>query len=123
MQIAEPTPPTTPTIVPRTLNLFIVEEDCAPPKENEGIMFVRKGQIYDVMDSNSDWWLARLVRDLEPHSQHFCEQGWVPGSFLDRYQGHLAPDEETAGTVCVCAMTALNFTWCYLGANHLYVSV
>jgi hypothetical protein len=76
------------------LNLFIVAEDCAPPKENEGIMFVRKGQIYDVMDSNSDWWLARLVRDIQPNSEHFCEQGWVPGSFLDRYGGHLSPEEE-----------------------------
>lgn len=95
LSVAESTP-ATPPLSQRTLNLYIVAEDCAPPKENEGIMFVHKGQLYDVLDCSSDWWLARLVRDQEPGSTHFCEQGWVPGSFLDRYQGRLAQEEEMA---------------------------
>ena len=68
-------------------------------------MYVHKGQIFDVMDSSSDWWLARLVRDVEPGSgRSFCEQGWVPGSFLDRYEGQLGKEEEAAiqAGLCVC---------------------
>ncbi len=45
------------------------------------------GQIFDVIDGSSDWWLARLVRDVEP--SRLCKQGWVPGSFLDKYEGKL----------------------------------
>ena len=71
-------------------------EDCAPPKDDEGIMYILKGQIFDVMDSSSDWWLARLVRDITPKSLKFYEQGWVPGSFLDRFDGHLGREEEAA---------------------------
>ena len=95
IQVAEPTP-ATPTIAPRTLNLYMVAEDCAPPKEGEGIMFIHKGQIYDVLDSSSDWWLARLVRDVIPAQGVFCEQGWVPGSFLDRYEWQLGKEEEAS---------------------------
>ena len=57
-------------------------------------MYIYKGQIYDIIDSSSDWWLARLVRDVMPNKHSFCEQGWVPGSFLDRYEGHLGKTEE-----------------------------
>ena len=34
-----------------------------------------------------------------------CEQGWVPGSFLDKFDGKLSAEEEAAilaGTVHVC---------------------
>lgn len=78
----------------RMLNLYIVAEDCAPPKDDEGIIYVHKGQIFDVMDSTSDWWLARLVRDVLPNSPKFCEQGWIPGSFLDKFEGILGREEE-----------------------------
>ena len=69
-------------------------EDCAPPKDNEGILFVHKGQIYDVVESKSDWWWARLVRDLTA-SAELCQQGWVPGSFLEKYGGSLTTDEQS----------------------------
>ncbi len=78
----------------RKLNLYIVAEDCAPPKDNEGIIYIHKGQVFDVLDSSSDWWLARLVRDVIPKSPQICEQGWVPGSFLDKYEGGLTKEEE-----------------------------
>ena len=61
--VAEPTPSTPPTQT-RPFNLYVVAEDCAPPKDNEGIMYIRRGQIYDVLDCTSDWWLARLIRDV-----------------------------------------------------------
>lgn len=59
-------------------------------------MYIHKGQVFDVMDSSSDWWLARLVRDVPPHTRGFCEQGWVPGSFLEPYEGVLGAEEEAA---------------------------
>ena len=73
----------------------MVAEDCAPPKDNEGIMYVRKGQIYDIIEKKSDWWWARLVRDLPKGSEGICQQGWVPGSFLEKYGGTLSADEKT----------------------------
>ena len=73
----------------------MVAEDCAPPKDNEGIVYVRKGQIYDILENKSDWWWARLVRDLTKESEHICQQGWVPGSFLEKYGGSLTTDEQT----------------------------
>ena len=36
------------TYKPRPLNLYVVAEDCAPSKENEGILFIRKGQVCSV---------------------------------------------------------------------------
>jgi len=78
----------------RPFNLYIVAEDCAPPKDNEGIMYVHRGQIFDVLDSSSDWWLARLIRDVTSGSELIAEQGWVPGSFLDRFTGSLSSEEE-----------------------------
>ena len=92
-QIAEPTPHQ-PLIQSRSFNLYVVAEDCAPPKDNEGILFVHKGQIYDVIESKSDWWWARLVRDLTA-SAELCQQGWVPGSFLEKYRGSLTADEQS----------------------------
>ncbi len=91
---AEPTPSTPPTQA-HTFNLYIVAEDCAPPKDNEGIMYARRGQIYDVLDSGSDWWLARLIKDVDGGRGMVCEQGWVPGSFLDKYEGTLTTEEQT----------------------------
>ena len=82
----------------RSYNLYVVAEDCAPPKDNEGIMYVRKGQIYDIIDHKSDWWWARLVRDLTSESELVCEQGWVPGSFMEKYKGSLLTDEQNAIT-------------------------
>lgn len=79
----------------RSYNLYVVAEDCAPPKDNEGILFVHKGQIYDVIENKSDWWWARLVRDLTEMSENICQQGWVPGSFLEKYEGSLTADEQT----------------------------
>ena len=79
----------------RSYNLYVVAEDCAPPKDNEGILFVHKGQIYDVIENKSDWWWARLVRDLTTLSENICQQGWVPGSFLEKYEGSLTADEQT----------------------------
>ena len=80
----------------RSFNLYVVAEDCAPPKDNEGIMFVYKGQIYDVIDNKSDWWWARLVRDLTASSENICRQGWVPGSFMEKYKGTLTADEQAS---------------------------
>ena len=60
-------------------------------------MSIHKGQIFDVIDSSCDWWLAGLVRDVKLESgRSFCEQGWVPGSFLDGYEGQLGKEEEAA---------------------------
>ena len=95
-KIGESTPTTPSVASTRTLNLYVVAEDCAPPKDDEGIMYIHKGQIFDVLDNHSDWWLARLVRDVEPYEGKFCQQGWVPGSFLDRYEGQLEREEEAA---------------------------
>ena len=93
-QIAEPTAHL-PVTQSRSYNLYVVAEDCAPPKDNEGIMYVHKGQIYDVIDNKSDWWWARLVRDLTSDGDSVCQQGWVPGSFLEKYSGSLTADEQT----------------------------
>ena len=95
LQVGEPTPQT-PPLRTRSFNLYQVAEDCAPPKEDEGILYIHKGQIYDVIESASDWWLARLVRDVVPGSDKFCQQGWIPGSFMDKYEGSLSPEEESS---------------------------
>ena len=58
-------------------------------------MYIRKGQIYDIIENKSDWWWARLVRDLTKQSEHICQQGWVPGSFLEKYEGSLTANEQT----------------------------
>ena len=86
-------PPLTPVWSPLQLNLYIVVEDCAPGKENEGILYIHKGQIFDILDDTTDWWLARLVRDTIPKSPKFCEQGWIPASFLDKFEGQLGNEE------------------------------
>ena len=95
--VGEPTP-AMPSLKSRALNLYIVAEDCAPPKENEGILFVHKGQVYDIIDSASDWWFARLVRDITPSpgGTRIAQQGWVPGSFLDKFEGELSTEQESA---------------------------
>jgi hypothetical protein len=87
--------PHTPLTETRSYNFYMVAEDCAPPKDNERIMYVRKGQIYDIIENKSDWWWARLVRDLTKGSKDICRQGWVPGSFLEKYGGSLTADERT----------------------------
>ena len=87
--------PHTPETQTHSYNLYMVVEDYAPPKDNEGIMYVRKGQIYDIIERKSDWWWARLVRDLPKGSEGICQQGWVPGSFLEKYGGTLSADEKT----------------------------
>lgn len=98
VQVGESTP-VTPPMQPRPFNLYVVAEDCAPPKDNEGIMYIKQGQVFDVIDDSSDWWLARLIRDTSPSSNRICQQGWVPGTFLDRFEGQLsAKEEETALT-------------------------
>jgi len=93
----EPTP-STPSLKSRPFNLYIVAEDCAPPKDNEGILFIHKGQVYDVIDGASDWWLARLVRDVpsSPGDTQLGQKGWVSGSFLDKFDGELSMEEEAA---------------------------
>ena len=58
-------------------------------------MYIRKGQIYDIIENKSDWWWARLVRDLTRQSDRICQQGWVPGSFLEKFEGSLTADEQT----------------------------
>lgn len=93
--VAEPTPSTPPTQT-RPFNLYIVAEDCAPPKDNEGILYIHRGQIYDILESSSDWWLARLIKGIDKEEEKLCEQGWVPGSFLDKYEGKLSVEEEAA---------------------------
>ena len=93
-QVGEVTPHT-PLTQTRSYNLYVVAEDCAPPKDNERIMYIRKGQIYDIIENKSDWWWARLVRDLTRQSDRICQQGWVPGSFLEKFEGSLTADEQT----------------------------
>ena len=83
---------------PLQLNLYRVVADCAPPKDNEGILYINKGQLYDILDPTSEWWLARLVRDNVPNSPRFCEQGWIPKSFVEKYNGVLDEEELTLVT-------------------------
>ncbi len=48
------------------------------------------------MDETSEWWFARLVRDVTPDSERVGSQGWVPSSFLDKFQGSLSLEDEAA---------------------------
>ncbi len=48
------------------------------------------------MDETSEWWFARLVRDVTPDSERVGTQGWVPSSFLDKFQGSLSLEDEEA---------------------------
>ena len=57
-------------------------------------MYIKRGQVFDVLDDSSDWWLARLIRDAPPSKDRLCQQGWVPGSFLDKYEKQLTTKEE-----------------------------
>ena len=98
--MAEATSTTPTTAQPHPLHLYEVAEDCAPPKDNEGILYVHRGEIYDVSDTSSDWWFGRLVRDVGSGGEggvgRVGRQGWVPGSFLDLFRGSLTAAEETA---------------------------
>ena len=51
--------------------------------------------MYDVADKSSDWWFARLARDTKADGA-VGRQGWVPGSFLDKFTSELSPEEEAA---------------------------
>ncbi|CAI8043349.1 Kalirin [Geodia barretti] len=86
----------TSTLKSRPLNLYVVAEDCAPSKDDEGILFIRKGQVYDITSKSSDWWFARLARDTKPDGAALGKQGWVPSSFLEKFTKSLSPDEEAA---------------------------
>ena len=59
-------------------------------------MYIKRGQVFDVLDNSSDWWLARLVRDTSQSKDKLGQQGWVPGSFLDKYKKQLTAGEEEA---------------------------
>ena len=47
------------------------------------------------MDKSSDWWFACLARDTRADGA-VGRQGWVPGSFLDKFTMELSFEEETA---------------------------
>ena len=52
--------------------------------------------MYDVTNKSSDWWSARLARDVRGEGGVVGKQGWVPSSFLDKFSSSLSPDEEAA---------------------------
>ena len=47
------------------------------------------------MNKSSDWWFARLARDIKVDGG-VGRQGWVPSSFLEKFSKSLSPDEEAA---------------------------
>ena len=47
------------------------------------------------MDKSSDWWFARLARDTRADGT-VGRQGWVPGSFLEKFTMELSYEEEVA---------------------------
>jgi len=73
---------------PSNEELYIVTEDCAPSTEGEGILYMKCGQVYEVISKISDWWKARLVVDMA-NPDLVGQEGWVAPSFLNRYTGNL----------------------------------
>ena len=53
-------------------------------------------QVYDIINKSSGWWLARLVRDMRGGKAAIGQQGWVPGTFLDKFSQSLSHEEEAA---------------------------
>jgi len=73
---------------PSKEELYIVTEDCAPSIEGEGILYMKCGQVYEVISKVSDWWKARLVVDMA-NPDLVGQEGWVAPSFLNHYTGNL----------------------------------
>lgn len=46
-------------------------------------------QVYDVTNDNGEWWMARLIRDVDGGDSSKGQEGWVPRSFMDPFQGEL----------------------------------
>ena len=46
VQVGEPTPPTPTLKSARPHNLYQVAEDCAAPKDDEGILYIHKGEVH-----------------------------------------------------------------------------
>lgn len=79
---------------PRIPNLYIAGDDCAPPTSGQRILYIKKGQIYDILDHSGNWWLGRLIRDITGSDVSRGTEGWVPRTFMDSFQGQLSYEEE-----------------------------
>ena len=49
--------------------------------------------MYDILDNSGEWWRARLIRDIDGGDSPRGMEGWVPGTFMDPFQGQLDVDE------------------------------
>eukprot|EP00731_Ephydatia_muelleri_P019891 Em0012g716a len=75
-------------------DLYMVEEDCAPAKEDEGILYLYKGQVYKILNRSShQWWYGRLVRDVVPSRGVPGQAGWIAESFVGKFVGELTQEE------------------------------
>lgn len=85
-----------PTFRTQQPDLYVVEEDCAPAKEDEGILYLHKGQVYKISNRSShQWWYGHLIRDTMPSKGMPGQAGWIAQSFVGKFTGELN-SEETA---------------------------
>ena len=73
--------------------VFVVNSLCLMP------------QVYHIMNKSSDWWCARLARDVTADGA-VGKQGWVPSSFLEKFTKSLSADEEAAYWMCTYSTIA-----------------
>uniref|UniRef100_A0A1X7TP97 Uncharacterized protein n=1 Tax=Amphimedon queenslandica TaxID=400682 RepID=A0A1X7TP97_AMPQE len=68
-------------------NLYVAEEDCPAPIQGQYIFNLKKGQVYDVINSMGDWWLARILKSDSIGEYAPGTEGWVPRTFMAPYCG------------------------------------
>jgi kalirin len=77
------------------INAFVVSEDYTPTAEGQKILHIKKGQVYNVMNSNGNWWWGRLIRRLSfGDIATTGAEGWIPHNFLDQFTGQLTSEEQ-----------------------------
>ena len=101
-------------------DLYLVEEDCAPAKEDEGILYLYKGQVYKILNrSTHQWWYGRLVRDVVPSRGVPGQAGWIAESFVGKFVGELTQEEvavaRALNTRTYCARFCLQSATEYCG--------
>ncbi len=46
------------------------------------------------MSQTGDWWLGKLIRDINGGTTARGIEGWIPSTFMDVFQGQLSYEEE-----------------------------
>ena len=74
-------------------------------------------QIYDILNDKGQWWMARLIRDIPDGDGNLGAEGWVPGTFMDRYYGELEYSDMMFARRKISAEQGGGVTWVWSGVQ------